>query len=77
MSGHQRALPSATAPSDTALVKCASHRAREKMLALVGREDAQALYSLHRETGKGGYRDGPDLHPCWPSPPTRELLSAS
>jgi hypothetical protein len=69
----------------TALVKCGSHRAREKMLRLVGRENAQALYSLSRETGKGvyripaalapeakqitgvsGYRDGPDLHPCWP-----------
>jgi hypothetical protein len=55
------------------------------MLRLVGRENAQALYSLYRETGKGvyripaalapeakqitgvsGYRDGPDLHPCWP-----------
>jgi hypothetical protein len=70
----------------TALVKCGSHRARGKMLAFVGKDRAQALYSLHRETGKGvyripaelasaakqitgvsGFRDGPDLHPCWPA----------
>lgn len=37
------------------LVKCGSHRARRKMLALVG-EDAQALFSMRRETGKGVYR---------------------
>lgn len=81
----------------TALVKCYSHRAREKMLRLVGRENAQTLYSLRRDVGTGGvyripaelapaakqitgvtgFRDGPDLHPCWPSPSVQEFLSAS
>ena len=40
----------------TVLVKCASHRARNKLFALVGRENATGYYSLHRETGKGAYR---------------------
>lgn len=40
----------------TVLVKCGSHRARNKMLALVGRDNAKALFSLQRETGKGVYR---------------------
>jgi hypothetical protein len=84
----QRPLRGATPTDETALVKCGSHRARRKLLALVDEERAQALYSLHRETGKGvyripaelapeakritgvsGYRDGPDLMPCWPSEP--------
>jgi len=79
----------------TALVKCGSHRAREKMLRLMPDErDAVAFYSFHRETGKGvyripanlaasaksivgvsGFRDGPDLHPCWPSRTTREATT--
>jgi hypothetical protein len=40
----------------TVLIKCGSHRARNKLLALVGRDNAEALYSMHRETGKGAYR---------------------
>ena len=40
----------------TVLVKCGSHRARDKMLALVGRDNAEALFSMHRDTGKGVYR---------------------
>jgi hypothetical protein len=40
----------------TTLVKCSSHRARQKMLALVGSDNAQALFSMRRETGKGVYR---------------------
>jgi hypothetical protein len=38
------------------LVKAGSHRARNKLLALVGEENAEALYSLSRETGKGAFR---------------------
>ena len=37
----------------TVLVKCGSHRARQKLLALVGGQ-GEALFSLLRETGKGG-----------------------
>lgn len=37
----------------TVLVKCGSHRARRKLLALVG-EEGEALFSLLRETGHGG-----------------------
>lgn len=40
----------------TVLVKCGSHRARAKMLALVGRDHAEALFSMRRDTGKGVYR---------------------
>lgn len=40
----------------TVLVKCGSHRARRKLLALVGEADAEALFSLFRSTGKGAYR---------------------
>jgi hypothetical protein len=91
-----RPLRGATPTNETALVKCASHRARRKMLTLVGEERAQALYSLHRETGKGvyripaelapeakqitgvsGFRDGPDMNPCWPSTPLRDLIARS
>lgn len=49
------------AETPTALIKCGSHRARGKMLALVGRDNAQALFSLERETGKGVYRIPADL----------------
>jgi hypothetical protein len=42
--------------ASTVLVKCGSHRARAKMLALVGRENAQALFSMRRNTAKGAYR---------------------
>lgn len=38
----------------TVLVKCGSHRARKKLMALVGEENAEALYSLRREVGNGG-----------------------
>ena len=38
----------------TVLVKCGSHRARRKLLALVGEADAEALFSMRRETGHGG-----------------------
>jgi hypothetical protein len=38
----------------TALVKCGSHRARKKLLALVGEDNAEALFSMYRETGTGG-----------------------
>lgn len=41
---------------ETVLVKAASHRARAKLLALVGRDNAEALFSMHRSTGKGVYR---------------------
>lgn len=40
----------------TVLVKAQSHRARRKLLALVGEENAEALCSLRRETGRGAYR---------------------
>jgi hypothetical protein len=83
--------------TDTTLVKCGSHRAREKMLRLVGRENAQAFFSMRRDVGAGGvyripaelapaakaitgvtgFRDGDDLHNCWPSPSVQELLAAS
>jgi hypothetical protein len=36
------------------LVKAASHRARGKLLALVGEDNAEAVCSLQRELGKGG-----------------------
>lgn len=36
------------------LVKCGSHRARRKLLDLVGETEHEALYSLRREVGKGG-----------------------
>lgn len=39
---------------NTTLVKCGSHRARNKMLSLVGTENAEALFSMRRETGTGG-----------------------
>lgn len=39
---------------DRVLIRCNSHRARRKLLALVGRENAEALYSLRRNTGHGG-----------------------
>lgn len=38
----------------TVLVKCGSHRARRKLLALIGSDNAEALFSLLRETGHGG-----------------------
>lgn len=51
--------------SNTALVKCGSHRAREKMLRLVGRDNAQALFSMRRDTGTGGvYRIPAELAPA-------------
>lgn len=40
----------------TVLIKCGSHRAREKMLKLVGKHNAEALCSMYRETAKGVYR---------------------
>lgn len=46
----------------TALVKCGSHRARGKLLRLFEDErDAESLYSLTRETGKGVYRIPADM----------------
>lgn len=39
---------------ETILVKCGSHRARHKLLDLVGRHNAEALFSLFREVGRGG-----------------------
>lgn len=41
---------------DTVLVKAHSHRARHKLLQLVGRDNAEALFSLRRSTAKGAYR---------------------
>lgn len=41
---------------DTMLVKCGSHRARTKMLRLIGEENAEAMGSMRRDTGKGVYR---------------------
>lgn len=39
----------------TALVKCGSHRAREKLLRLFeDQRDAEALYSMRRDVGTGG-----------------------
>lgn len=43
------------------LIKCGSHRARKKMLAVVGEDNAEALFSLDRETGKGVYRIPADV----------------
>lgn len=40
----------------TVLVKAHSHRAREKLYALVGRENTQQFFSLHRSTAKGAIR---------------------
>jgi hypothetical protein len=40
--------------ADTVLVRCQSHRARRKMLALVGEDNAQAYYSMRRDVGTGG-----------------------
>ena len=42
------------AKRDRVLVKCGSHRARGKLLALLGDAESEALYSLQRETGHGG-----------------------
>lgn len=42
------------APPTTVLVKCGSHRARHKLYALVGRENAQAMCSMRRDVGTGG-----------------------
>lgn len=39
---------------DRVLVKCGSHRARNKLFALLGDAESEALYSLQRETGHGG-----------------------
>lgn len=41
---------------NTVLVKCGSHRARGKLYALVGRENAQEFFSLSRSTGQGAIR---------------------
>lgn len=41
---------------ETVLVKCGSHRARNKLYALVGRENCQEYFSLRRQTGKGAIR---------------------
>ena len=38
----------------TVLVKCGSHRARNKLTVLVGEDRMVALFSLRREVGKGG-----------------------
>ena len=38
----------------TVLVKCGSHRARQKLTALVGEENMIALFSLYRNVGTGG-----------------------
>jgi len=40
--------------TNTVLVKCGSHRARNKLTALVGRESMIALFSLYRDVGTGG-----------------------
>jgi hypothetical protein len=40
----------------TVLVKCGSHRARRKLYALVGKENAEELFSMHRKTGRGAFR---------------------
>ena len=42
------------ASNETVLVKCGSHRARHKMLALLGDAPSQAVFSMRRETGHGG-----------------------
>lgn len=41
-------------PEKTILLKCGSHRARRKLLSLVGEQQAEALASVSRELGKGG-----------------------
>lgn len=40
--------------NDTALVKCASHRSREKLYRLIGKDNAKPHYSMHRDVGTGG-----------------------
>ena len=45
-----------TTDTDFVIVRCASHRARGKLLTLVGEDVAQALFSMRRDTSKGAYR---------------------
>jgi hypothetical protein len=40
--------------TDRVLVKCGSHRARHKLLDLLGDAKREELFSLYRETGHGG-----------------------
>jgi hypothetical protein len=47
---------------ETAIVKCGSHRARHKLFALVGKENAEAFYSFDRNVGTGGVYRIPREH---------------
>jgi hypothetical protein len=40
----------------SALVRCQSHRARERLFRLVGEENCEGVFSMFRNTNYGAYR---------------------